>query len=378
MIASHEESQVTRQFLVFADKMFAPSEGFIQNAYKSFSRLQPVFVGSELRQQPPVGVKAIELSKLHGPLGETGFKQFGLISRKLKDVLAAEKPALLHAHFGKAAAYALPLARAMRLPLVVTYHGGDATKHANTRNSFARVYNRRRATLWRDATLILPVSEFIKGELTKAGCPADKMQVHYNGVDPSRFTPGEKSKLILFAGRWVEKKGVDTLVAALARLGPKLDGWRVRLVGDGPLKTDLAAKLQATGVNIELPGWIPAVDMPRHFAEAMIHCVPSRRAATGDAEGLPMVCIEAMLSGCAVAATLHAGIPECVKDGRTGLLSPEGDAQAFAASLKKLIADPDATRAMGAAGREVALRDFNLDIQSRRLEDLLLGVAPPA
>lgn len=375
---SHEESQMTRQFLVFADKMFAPSEGFIQNAYKSFGKLQPVFVGSELRQQPPPGVNAIELASLHGPLGEAGFKQFGLISHKLKETLAAEKPVLVHAHFGKAAAYALPLARAMNLPLVVTYHGGDATKHANTRNSFTRVYNRRRSTLWREAKLILPVSDFIRGELAKAGCPADKMKVHYNGVDPSRFAPGEKSKLILFAGRWVEKKGVDTLTAALARLGPKLEGWCVRMVGDGPLKAELAAKLQATGANIELPGWIPAPDMPKHFAEAMIHCVPSRRAVTGDAEGLPMVCIEAMLAGCAVVATRHAGIPECVKDGQTGLLSPEGDAQALAASLEKLIANPEATRAMGQAGREVALRDFNLDIQSKRLEDLLLGVAPPA
>jgi hypothetical protein len=52
---------VTRQFLVFADKMFAPSEGFIQNAYKSFNQLKPVFVGSELRQQPPAS--AIELGR---------------------------------------------------------------------------------------------------------------------------------------------------------------------------------------------------------------------------------------------------------------------------------------------------------------------------
>jgi len=368
-------SQVTRQFLVFADKLFAPSEGFIQNAYKAFDLLKPVFVGSELRGEPPAGMEAITLAKLHGPLGEPGFKQLGLVSKKLKARLADEKPALIHAHFGKAAAYALPLARAMGLPLVVTYHGGDATKKANTRNSLLRVYNRRRAQLWRDAALILPVSEFIRGELAKAGCPADKMTVHYNGADAGRFQPGTKSKLILFAGRWVEKKGVDTLADALTRLGPKLNGWRVRMAGDGPLKAELAGRLQTSGVKIELPGWIPAASMPRHFAEAMIHCVPSRRAATGDAEGLPMVCIEAMLSGCAVAATRHAGIPECVKDGATGLLSPEGAAEALAASLERLTADPEATLAMGAAGREVALRDFNLETQSRRLQDLLLGVA---
>jgi len=366
---------VTRQFLVFADKMFAPSEGFIQNSYKAFDALTPVFVGSELRSNPPAGVKAITLAKLHGPAGEIGFKQFGLVSAKLKATLAAEKPALIHAHFGKSGAYALPLARAMGLPLVVTYHGGDATKTANTRNSFTRVYNRRRAALWREAALILPVSDFIRGELAKAGCPANKMTVHYNGADAARFAPGDKSKLILFAGRWVEKKGIDTLVGALTRLGPKLDGWRVRLVGDGPLKAGLTDRLKASGVNVELPGWIPSGDMPRHFAEAAIVCVPSRRAATGDAEGLPTVCVEAMLSGCAIAATRHAGIPECVRDGVTGLLVPEGDDAALAQKLEQLTADLPRTLAMGAAGRELALRDFNLDTQSKRLQSLLLGVA---
>ena len=366
---------MTRQFLVFADKMFAPSEGFIQNAYKSFDQLQPVFIGSELRSAAPTSVKAIELGPLHGALGETGFKQFGLVSKKLKARLAQEKPLLIHAHFGKSGAYALPLARAMGLPLVVTYHGGDATKIANTKNSVLRVYNRRRERLWREAALILPVSGFIKDELAKAGCQPEKMTVHYNGADASQFKPGEKGKLILFAGRWVEKKGVDTLVLALARLGPNLAGWRVRMVGDGPLKAELAGRLQASGVEADLPGWIPASDMPRHFAEAMIHCVPSRRAATGDAEGLPTVCIEAMLSGCAIAATRHAGIPECVKDGETGLLVPEGDDTALADRLERLTGNITATLAMGAAGRELAMRDFNLDTQSRRLQDLLLSVA---
>lgn len=366
---------MTRQFLVFADKMFAPSEGFIVNSYKSFDVLQPVFVGSEQRNLPPSWAKAIRLNPLHGPFGETGFKQLGLVSPKLKARLKEEAPVLVHAHFGKAGAYALPLARAMGLPLVITYHGGDATKKANTRNSTLRIYNRRRRQLWNEAALILPVSNFIKGELAAAGCPPERMTVHYNGADPSRFTPGQKSKLILFAGRWVEKKGIDTLVAALTRLGPKLNGWRVRLIGDGALKPKLESQLRSSGVDLELPGWIPAEHMPKHFSEAMILCVPSRRAATGDAEGLPTVCIEAMLSGCAIAATNHAGIPECVKDGVTGFLTPEGDDAAFASQLEKLTGNVEATLAMGAAGRDLALRDFNLDTQSKRLQDLLLAVA---
>lgn len=355
--------------------MFAPSEGFIHQSYKAFDKLQPVFVGSVLRTLPPSWIRAITLNPLHGVLGETGFKQLGLVSEQLKERLLQEKPILIHAHFGKSSAYALPLARALGLPLVVTYHGGDATKKANTRDSKLRIYNRRRKQLWDEAALILPVSDFIRGELAAAGCPPEKMIVHHNGADPSRFKPAEKQKLILFAGRWVEKKGVDTLVAALARLGPKLDGWRVRMVGDGPLKSRLAGRLQEAGLNVELPGWIPAETMPGQFAEAMIHCVPSRRAASGDAEGLPIVCLEAMLSGCAVAATHHAGIPECVQDGVTGLLVAENDDAALADRLERMTSDVAGTLAMGAAGRELALKDFNLDTQSSRLQDHLLHVA---
>ena len=69
-----------------------------------------------------------------------------------------------------------------------------------------------------------------------------------------------------------------------------------------------------------------AEEMPKHWAEARIACIPSKRAPSGDAEGLPLVCIEAMLSGCALAATRHAGITECVKEGETGYLVDEGDA----------------------------------------------------
>jgi glycosyltransferase involved in cell wall biosynthesis len=186
------------------------------------------------------------------------------------------------------------------------------------------------------------------------------MSVHHNTADPDRFAPGEKTRLILFAGRWTEKKGIDTLIAALARLGPKLDGWRVRLVGDGELKEPLVAQLKAAGVKAELPGWVPADEMPKQFAQAMIHCVPSRRAASGDAEGLPLVCIEAMLSSCALLATRHAGITECVRDGETGCLVDEGDDEALAERLGRMIADPAATLRMGEAGRAFALCNFTM------------------
>ncbi len=364
-----------RTVLAYCDKLFTPSESFIPRGYSNFSRLRPVYIGHDLKGPVPEGAEVIPLGPLHGPLGEAGFKQAGLVSARLRSRLAALSPVALHASFGKSGAYALPLARALGLPLAVTYYGGDATKTANTRRSWLRVYNRRRARLWRDAELILPCSDFIRRELAARGAPEAKMVVHHNTADPKVFEPGPKSRLLVFAGRWTEKKGIDTLIAALARLPEALQGWTVRLIGDGGLKPALVARLEAAGIRAELPGWVPADQMRHHWAEAAIACVPSRRARSGDAEGLPLVCIEAMLAGCALAATRHAGIPECVRDGETGYLVDEGDDAALADRLGRLLRDPDLTAAMGAAGRNLALRDFNLQTQSSRLEAHLLGLA---
>lgn len=364
-----------RNIIAYSDKLFTPSESFIPRGYTAFERLKPVYFGHDLKGPVPDGAEAVVMGPLHGPGGEAAFKQLGTISGALEAKIEELNPIAIHASFGKSGAYALPIARKFGLPLAVTYYGGDATKTTNTKDSFIRVYNRRRAALWNEADLILPCSDFIRRELLAKGAPDEKMIVHHNTADPNRFQPGEKEKIILFAGRWTEKKGIDTLIGALARLGPKLEGWRVRLLGDGELKEGLVAQLEEAGVTAELPGWIPADEMPSHFAEAMIACVPSKRAASGDAEGLPLVCVEAMLCECALAATYHAGIPECVKDGETGYLVDEGDVEALADRLGRMIADVKATRAMGKAGRAFALSDFNLVNQSKRLEEHLLRIA---
>lgn len=370
-----------KTILAYCDKMFTPSESFIPRGYTSFEKLRPIYVGHTINGPVPDGAEAIDLTALHGPMGTTGFKQFGHISSRLEKTLRALNPVAIHASFGKSGAYALPLAKKLNLPLAVTYYGGDATKTSNTKNSILRVYNRRRQNLWDEADLILPCSDFIRRELLAKGAPDDKMIVHHNTADPAKFQPGTKENLLVFAGRWSPKKGIDTLIDALTMLGQDLDGWTVRLCGNksegdrDAFEQGLHDKLAASGVSVELAGWVPADEMPRHWAAAKIACVPSKRAPSGDAEGLPLVCIEAMLSGCALAATRHSGIVECVQDGETGYLCDEGDANALAAILRKMLTDPDATSRMGDAGRALAMESFNLQKQSRTLEQHLMRIA---
>lgn len=370
-----------RNILAYCDKMFTPSESFIPRGYSSFERLKPIYIGHTINGPVPAGAEAIDLSPLHGATGVAGFKQFGLVSKKLEETLRALNPIAIHASFGKSGAYALPLAEKLNLPLAVTYYGGDATKTSNTKDSPFRVYNRRRQKLWDQADLILPCSDFIRRELLAKGAPDEKMVVHHNSADPAKFQPGGKQNLLVFAGRWSPKKGIDTLIEALTLLGSDMDGWTVRLCGNKPedardaFEQGLHEKLAASGVTVELAGWVPADDMPQHWAAAKIACVPSKRAPSGDAEGLPLVCIEAMLSGCALAATRHSGIVECVRDGETGYLCDEGDASALAENLRKMLRDPDMTARMGVAGRALAMEDFNLQKQSRTLESHLMRIA---
>ena len=260
--------------LAYCDKMFTPSESFIPRGYTAFSRLNPVYIGHTINGPVPDGVQAMDLSELHGLGSVSGFKQFGRISPRLEQTLRALNPVAIHASFGKSGAYALPIAQALGLPLAVTYYGGDATKTSNTKDSFVRVYNRRRQKLWDRADLILPCSDFIRRELLAKGAPKDKMIVHHNTADPDTFQPGEKENLLVFAGRWSPKKGIDTLIDALVRLGPDLEGWTVRLCGNKPegarddFEQGLHDKLAASGVNVELAGWVPADEMPKHWAAA--------------------------------------------------------------------------------------------------------------
>lgn len=370
-----------RTILAYCDKMFTPSESFIPRGYSAFERLRPIYIGHTLNGPTPEGVEAIDLTDLHGAGGTNGFKQFGWVSGQLERRLRDLNPIAIHASFGKSGAYALPLAKKLGLPLAVTYYGGDATKTSNTKNSFVRVYNRRRQELWDKAGLILPCSDFIRRELLAKGAPDAKMVVHHNTADPAKFQPGPKENLLVFAGRWSPKKGIDTLIDALTQLGPDLDGWTVRLCGNKPegqrdaFEQGLHNKLTSSGVKVDLAGWVPADEMPKHWAAAKIACVPSKRAPSGDAEGLPLVCIEAMLSGCALAATKHSGIVECVKHGETGYLCEEGDAPALAENLRAMLKDPAKTAEMGEAGQAFAMESFNLQKQSRRLEDHLLALA---
>ena len=373
-------------FLVYRHQLAPLSEvGFLRRFYVGFERLRPVWLGCHLAP----GASALSAEPLRlgragvvGAIDRTLFRHFGVLPAQPD--LGALRPRLIHAHFGRGGALALPIARALEIPLVVTFHGADATKETHYRRRLVpRIYARRLAALQREAALFICVSEFIRERLIERGFPADKLDVIHQGVEPdpapapATDPPAAGEPYVLFVGRFIEKKGVGHLIAAMRLLGARADGARLVLIGDGPLAA--ALRQQSEGLkNVSFLGWLPNPEVRRWMGGALALCVPSVTASDGDAEGLPTVIFEAMAAGVPVVASRHAGIAEAVEHNVTGLLVPEGDPAALADALAGLLAQPELRQRFGGAARAAAAERFDAMRQSRRLEAALLRVAGDA
>jgi glycosyltransferase involved in cell wall biosynthesis len=367
--------------LVYRDRIVPRSEAhFLRRLYIGFERLKPVWIGRHRGDGlSDLGVEPLFLGRegMLGAIVRARYKHFGTLP-PVPD-LRARQPRLVHAHFGRGGALALPMARAFGLPLVVTFHGGDATKDKHYRRGLIpTIYQQRLADLQREAALFICVSDFIRDQLRDRGFPREKLWVHRYGVEIDAMADsaphdGDGDPYVLFAGRFVEKKGIGFLIEAMRRLEQEGRKLRLDLVGDGAIAGEL--KRQAAGLkSVGFPGWLPNAELRARMRRALAVCVPSIQAEGGDAEGLPNVVLEAMASGTAVVATHHAGIGEAVEDGRTGILVPSGDVAALTDALRRLADNPIEARAMGKEARRVALEQFDATAQSRRLEAKLLEI----
>jgi glycosyltransferase involved in cell wall biosynthesis len=365
--------------LVYRDTVGVRSEAFIQRQYRAFKELEPLYVGTKRGPLAPKDALILAAPGPFGAYGRTMFRQLGHIPASLKRAIAEHRPGLIHAQFGLGGALALPIATQTGLPLVVTFHGGDATKdkHFEQRAPVPTIFQRRREKMVERAHTILCVSHFVRDTLIARGFPKAKLVTHYLGIDiPENVVlpPAGVGNTVLFVGRLVEKKGVDTLIDAMAVLRERAPGVELSVIGDGSARGDLEKRAKAAGIKAQFQGWQDEKKVRAAMRRALLLAVPSRTAGGGDSEGLPTVIMEAMAIGVPVVATRHAGIPEIVSDRVTGMLAPEADPNALAEAILAVKTEPDlAGRLRGEAYADVRAR-FDGDRQSALLERMLLEI----
>lgn len=263
----------------------------------------------------------------------------------------------------------LVLKRLKGIPYVVSLRGGDVP---GFQPYDLALYHRLARpfihTIWQEAAAVVANSDGLR-DLARRSSPHQRVRVIPNGVDTRQFTPGRKAVdgrcRLLFVGRLVQQKGVDTLLRAVAAAARHRPGLQLSLIGDGPQREELEQLAVALGIahRVDFAGWFERADLPDRYRLADVFVLPSRD------EGMPNVVLEAMASGLPIVASDVPGTRELVDSGVNGALFPAGDTNALAAALVELASEPGLRLRYGAASwsraqqydwRQVAMAYQNL------------------
>lgn len=191
------------------------------------------------------------------------------------------------------------------------------------------------------------ISEFNKRYLAAQGINVDKVCISRCGVDFDQFTRRQthqpsKKIVVGVVARLVEKKGLDTLVHSLERLKNQGEKVELLIAGSGPLETELrllASKLDFTDSDVRFLGAMSHAKVAEFIKSLDIFVLPCKQDVNGDMDGIPVVLMEAMLSGVPVISTNLSGIPELIEDKQTGLLILPGDDQGLANAIATIAHD---------------------------------------
>jgi glycosyltransferase involved in cell wall biosynthesis len=293
----------------------------------------------------------------------------------VKRILSQTKYDVIHAHFGFNALLIFPLAKLMNIPLVITFHGLDASPQMLQDNQYKDLLQK----MLEYASAIIIVSPHMKKTLELENY-ADKTYIIPCGVDPDEFNiinrPENKNSItILHSGRMVSKKGVPDLVTVFASLSKKYNNISLVLIGDGPdLEASRQRSAQAREGSVTFLGARPHEQVKKYMADADIFVLNSRVGDKGDMEGVPVSLLEAMSLKMAIVSTRHAGIPYVVADGVNGLLVDEKDNSSLSAAIEKLINDAELRKELGESARRTVSEKLTSSQTNRKIADVYRNV----
>lgn len=278
----------------------------------------------------------------------------------------------VHVHFATPAAMVALIAHRMA---GVRY---SLTIHGPTELFDVHLYRLREKCL--AATGILAISDFARSQILRL-LPSrewSKVQVSRLGVDPEAFSPRPHPETdvheILCLGRLTPDKGQGVLIEALALLQERGVTAHLRFAGDGADRDRLEALVRERGLEeqVTFEGRVSPDKVVDLYERAALFVLPSF------AEGVPVVLMEAMSREIPCISTVIAGIPELIRDGETGRLTPPGNVDALADAIADLLANPERAGALGRAGRRKVIADYNLAANTDRMGDLLAAIVAEA
>ncbi|MBP7711894.1 MAG: glycosyltransferase family 4 protein [Gammaproteobacteria bacterium] len=259
-------------------------------------------------------------------------------------------------------------ARPLRIPHVLTVHGGDVFGMGGPVMSGLK----RLALGWADAVTVNSSATLrAVRELAPGLASVHRIPMGVSVAGPDRNSEPVQSlrqqlrmgngPLLAFVGRLVPEKGVDDFLAAIAELAPVLPDVRGVIIGDGAGRAAFERRARELGLaeRVAFTGWQQPESVRAHLAAADVFVGPSRRSPSGWTEAQGIVFLEALAAGTPVVASRAGGIGDVIQDGETGLLVDEGEPEQIVASVQRLVAHPDFAAGLAKRGRARVVRDFS-------------------
>ena len=273
--------------------------------------------------------------------------------------LHKESVDLVFAEYGTTAHNVLHVVKDLNLPLVTHFHGFDISVY----NVLSKCDNY--SEVFEYSSFIVAVSKEMVDDLVRLGC--DRSKIVYTPCGPHSSFLGPSLSLdsqdFLSVGRFTDKKAPYYLILAFKKVLESYPESKFIIGGRGYLLNTCKNLVKALGIerNVTFPGVITREEFQEYISKSRAYVQHSVRADNGDKEGTPVAIMEASLSGLPVISTFHAGIPDVILDGKSGLLIEEHDVDAMAEKMIKILEDKELAIQLGKNGQNHIKDNFTLE-----------------
>lgn len=285
-------------------------------------------------------------------------------------VLKKHKIDVVLAQYGPAGVALMNICKKAKIDLVVHFHGFDASAH-----EILSKYEEKYQELFFQAKKIIVVSNAMKLKLISIGCPEAKIALITYGPNNLFFDskPTFESNTFFSIGRFVDKKAPYLTLMAFYEVLKEFPDAQLRMAGSGELLNTCKNMVKAWGIeeSVHFLGIIKPEQTKIEMEKALAFVQHSVVAENGDSEGTPVGILEAQAAALPVIATYHAGIPDVVIDGETGLLVQETHIYRMKEAMIQVIKDKEKAKEMGVKGRERINKEFTMAIYINKLRDVL-------